>query len=477
LDHYHYSGAYRFGNIEGTLMTAFTERSHSYTDTESNTDTCNSRDIVIVGLGQTGLSCVHHFLRQGIVPTVVDSRETPPGEDQLPAQVRLCKGGLHPEILRQAKQLVVSPGIAIATPEIAAAQQAGVEVIGDIELFVRDAQAPIIAITGSNGKSTVTTLVGEMANAAGVKTAIGGNIGIPALGLLTAAEPYQLYVLELSSFQLETTHSLQAVAATVLNVSDDHLDRYPSFSAYRRAKLSIYNQAKTVIVNRDDHLTDFNADHSGQSIKHSFGLNADDYGLIQQQGITWLAHQGKGIISADELQIKGQHNLMNALAAIALLDAAGVNRIKTLPGLRHFTGLTHRCEFIREHAGVTWINDTKATNVGATLAALDGLKTCVKGRLFLIAGGEGKGADFRPLISPLQDDIATTYCFGKDAQALARLAPNTKVVADLNQAVREISHLARPGDWVLLSPACASIDMYPNFMARGDHFRALVEAL
>lgn len=458
-------------------MTAFTENSDSYTKISTDIDNCTGRDIVIVGLGQTGLSCVRYFLGQGIVPTVVDSREMPPGEDQLPAQVSLYKGGLHPEILRQAKQLVVSPGIAIATPEIAAAQQAGVEIIGDIELFVRAAQAPIIAITGSNGKSTVTTLVGEMANAAGVRTAIGGNIGIPALELLTAAEPYQLYVLELSSFQLETTRSLQAVAATVLNVSDDHLDRYPNFEAYRQAKLSVYNQAKTVIVNRDDNLTAANADQLGLAKEHSFGLSADDYGLVQQQGSTWLSHQGKGIIRADELQIKGQHNLMNALAAIALLDAAGVERANILPGLKTFTGLKHRCEFIREHAGVTWINDTKATNVGATLAALDGLKTSVKGRLFLIAGGDGKGADFGPLISPLQDDIATTYCFGQDARALARLAPNTKVVADLNQAVTEISHLVRAGDWVLLSPACASIDMYPNFMARGDHFRALVEAL
>lgn len=434
--------------------------------------------IVIVGLGQTGLSCVRYFLKQGIIPVVVDSRETPPGQDELPAQVTLYKGGLHPEVLLQAKQLVVSPGIAIATPEIAAAQQNGVEVIGDIELFVRAAQAPIIAITGSNGKSTVTTLVGEMANAAGVKTAIGGNIGIPALDLLDVADPYQLYVLELSSFQLETTHSLAAIAATVLNVTDDHLDRYPDFEAYRQAKLSIYQHAKTVVTNRDDVLTVcLEQQHSSDAIQHSFGEDSADYGLIQHQGSTWLAYQGKGIISADELQITGVHNLMNALSAIALLDAAGVERVKTLPGLMQFSGLAHRCEFIRKLNDVVWINDTKATNVGATLAALDGLKSNVKGRLYLIAGGDGKGADFSPLIPALRDDIAQTYCFGKDAERIAGLANNIKRVTDLTVAVSEISELVQPGDWVLLSPACASIDMYANFMARGDHFRALVKAL
>ncbi|MFT5806764.1 MAG: UDP-N-acetylmuramoylalanine--D-glutamate ligase [Moritella dasanensis] len=434
--------------------------------------------IVIVGLGQTGLSCVRYFLKQGIVPVVVDSRDIPPGQDELPAQVTLYKGGLHPEILLQAKQLIVSPGIAISTPEIAAAQQSGVEVIGDIELFVRAAKAPIIAITGSNGKSTVTTLVGEMANAAGVRTAIGGNIGIPALDLLDVAEPYQLYVLELSSFQLETTHSLQAVAATVLNVSDDHLDRYPDFEAYRQAKLSIYQHAQTIVTNRDDALTvGAEQDHDGDTIKQSFGVDDAGYGLIQQQGSTWLAYQGKGIISADDLQITGLHNLMNALSAIALLDAAGVDRIKTLPGLTQFTGLAHRCEFIRKLHDVMWINDTKATNVGATLAALDGLKNSVKGRLYLIAGGDGKGADFSPLVPALRDDIALTYCFGKDGERFAALADNTKLVGDLDTAIAEISQLVQPGDWVLLSPACASIDMYVNFMARGDHFRALVKAL
>ncbi|QUM79053.1 UDP-N-acetylmuramoyl-L-alanine--D-glutamate ligase [Moritella sp. 5] len=434
--------------------------------------------IVIVGLGQTGLSCVRYFLKQGIVPVVVDSRDAPPGQDELPAQVTLYKGGLHPEILLQAKQLVVSPGIAIATPAIAAAQQHGVEVIGDIELFVRAAKAPIIAITGSNGKSTVTTLVGEMANAAGVITAIGGNIGIPALDLLDVADPYQLYVLELSSFQLETTHSLKAIAATVLNVTDDHLDRYPDFEAYRQAKLSIYQHAQTVVTNRDDVLTACpEQDNTFNAVKRSFGEDDTDYGLIQQQGRMWLAYQGEGIISADELQITGVHNLMNALSAIALLDAAGVDRTKTLPGLRQFTGLAHRCEFIRELNGVRWINDTKATNVGATLAALAGLKSSVKGHLYLIAGGDGKGADFSPLVPALRDDIALTYCFGKDGERFSALAENTKQVPDLAVAIAEISEFVQPGDWVLLSPACASIDMYANFMARGDHFRALVKAL
>lgn len=433
-----------------------------------------NHDIIIVGLGQTGLSCVKYFLKQGIVPAVVDSRQQPPGEAQLAAEVVLYKGGLYPELLLSAKQLVVSPGIAISTPAIAAAQAAGVEVIGDIELFVRAANAPIIAITGSNGKSTVTTLVGEMANAAGVKTAIGGNIGIPALDLLDCG--YELFVLELSSFQLETTYSLQAVAATVLNVSDDHLDRYPDFEAYRQAKLSIYTNAKTIIVNRDDPLTDTHQLLTAKN-KHSFGASANDYGLLFTDGETYLAYQGEKILAASELSIKGQHNLMNALVAIALLDAAGVKRIDTLSALREFTGLEHRSEFVRNLDGVTWINDSKATNVGATLAALVGLKPVITGRLFLIAGGDGKGADFSPLVPYLRDDVAMTYCFGKDGQAIANLVGSSQVVSDLTSAIDAIVAQVKDGDWVLLSPACASIDMYPNFMARGNEFKTLVQAL
>lgn len=436
--------------------------------------TTTVHDIIIVGLGQTGLSCVKYFLKQGIVPAVVDSRQQPPGEAELADEVSLYKGGLYPELLLAAKQLVVSPGIAISTAEIAAAQAAGVEVIGDIELFVRAAKAPVIAITGSNGKSTVTTLVGEMANAAGVNTAIGGNIGIPALDLLDCG--YELFVLELSSFQLETTHSLQAVAATVLNVSDDHLDRYPDFEAYRQAKLSIYNHAKTIIVNRDDPLTDTQQILTAKN-KHSFGESSNDYGLLTADGETYLAYQAEKIIAASELHIKGQHNLMNALVAMALLDAAGVKRIDTLPALREFTGLAHRSEFVRNLAGVTWINDSKATNVGATLAALIGLKSSITGRLFLIAGGDGKGADFSPLQPYLQDSVAMTYCFGKDGQVIADLVENSRVVNDLASAIAQIASQVKADDWVLLSPACASIDMYPNFMARGNEFKTLVKAL
>ncbi|MGC3835840.1 UDP-N-acetylmuramoyl-L-alanine--D-glutamate ligase [Moritella viscosa] len=277
---------------------------------------------------------------------------------------------------------------------------------------------------------------------------------------------------------VETTHSLKAIAATVLNVTDDHLDRYPDFEAYRQAKLSIYQHAQTVVTNSDDVLTACPQQNNTLSaVKRSFGESDADYGLLQQQGSTWLAYQGKGIISADDLQITGVHNLMNALSAIALLDAAGVDRTKTLPGLRQFTGLAHRCEFIRELNGVRWINDTKATNVGATLAALAGLKSSVKGRLYLIAGGDGKGADFSPLVPALRDDIALTYCFGKDGERFSALTDNTKLVPDLAVAIAEISEFVQPGDWVLLSPACASIDMYANFMARGNHFRALVKAL
>ena len=427
--------------------------------------------VVILGLGKTGLSCVNYFLRQGVTPMVLDTRANPPGRQELPSHVELHCGPLDAELLCQAELIIASPGIALATPALQAAAAAGVEIIGDIELFVREAKAPIVAITGSNGKSTVTTLVGEMAAEAGIAVGVGGNIGTPALDLLLT--PCDLYVLELSSFQLETTHSLQAAAATILNLSEDHLDRYDGMAGYLAAKQKIYQGARHILVNRDDAATL----PVGGTVWQSFGLDGASYGRVYHQGALWLAVQGEPQLPVAELHIVGAHNQMNALAAMALCDAVQVPRTAQLAVLRRFTGLPHRCQFVREQQGVRWINDSKATNVGSTLAAVAGLAESVHGKLILIAGGQGKGQDFAPLLALLGHGIDVMLCFGQDAELLCALGPQTERVADLAAAVARAHELAQPGDWVLLAPACASLDMFKNFEERGTCFAALVEAL
>ncbi|MDP5293116.1 UDP-N-acetylmuramoyl-L-alanine--D-glutamate ligase [Oceanimonas sp. CHS3-5] len=426
---------------------------------------------VIIGLGQTGLSCVHHCLSRGVRPLVMDTRAQPPGAEQLPEGLECYFGGLNAEVLCAAELIIASPGVALATPELQQAAAAGVEIIGDVELFVRECTAPVIAITGSNGKSTVTTLVGEMVAEAGLAVGVGGNIGTPALELLNA--PLDLAVLELSSFQLETTPGLRALAATVLNISEDHLDRYDSLSHYRDTKLGIYENAGLCVYNRED---DETLPPAG-SRAVSFGLNTQDYSRVERDGECWLSVHGEPVLAARELRIVGAHNQLNALAAMALADEAGIPRAAQLAVLRRFAGLAHRCQFVADKHGVRWINDSKATNVGATLAAIDGVADAVSGRLWLIAGGQGKGQDFAPLVPLLHTSIAGMACLGQDKEQLLRLSDNTHAVADMAEAVAWCAGQAEPGDWVLLAPACASLDMYPNYPARGDHFAALVEAL
>jgi UDP-N-acetylmuramoylalanine--D-glutamate ligase len=429
------------------------------------------KQVVIIGLGKTGLSCVTYFRQRGITPLVMDTRENPPGKESLPADCRLITGPLDAEILCSASLIVASPGIALATPALQAAQVAGVEIVGDIELFAREAKAPVVAITGSNGKSTVTTLVGLMAEQAGFKVGIGGNIGTPALDLLL--QPADLYVLELSSFQLETTSSLQPAAAVILNLSEDHLDRYDGMAGYLAAKQRIFANAKHIVVNRDDAAT-LPPQHA---YWQSFGLNSESYGRVQQDDGLWLSVDGKPVLSVAELNIVGAHNQMNALAAMALADAVGIPQVAQLTVLRSFSGLAHRCQFVRDVNGVRWINDSKATNVGSALAAVAGVGESVQGRLWLLAGGQGKGQDFSPLQPLLANQIYRMVCFGQDAGILMELADNTQRVADLDEAVRSVAAEVQPGDWVLLAPACASLDQFRNFEQRGQRFADLVNAL
>jgi len=431
------------------------------------------KKVVIIGLGLTGLSCVDFFLARGVTPRVMDTRVVPPGLEKLPAAVERWLGSLNDSWLLDADLIVASPGMALAHPSLMDAAEAGVEIVGDIELFCREAQAPIIAITGSNGKSTVTTLVGEMAQAAGWQVGVGGNIGLPALMLLE--KPAQLYVLELSSFQLETTSSLHAAAATILNVTEDHMDRYPlGMQQYRAAKLRIYENAAVCVVNADDAMTMPVRGADPRCV--SFSVDVGDYHLTRQQGSTWLRVKGEKVLNTAEMNLTGQHNYTNALAALALADAVGLPRATSLKALTTFAGLAHRFQLVHENNGVRWINDSKATNVGSTEAALNGLQ--VAGTLWLLLGGDGKSADFSSLTRYLQGDNIRVYCFGRDGAELAELRPEISVQTDtMAEAMAQIAAQVKSGDMVLLSPACASLDQFKNFEQRGDLFAQLAQEM
>ncbi|MEZ2862464.1 UDP-N-acetylmuramoyl-L-alanine--D-glutamate ligase [Proteus terrae] len=429
------------------------------------------KKVVVVGLGITGLSCVDFFIRQGVTPKVIDTRQKSGGLDKLPADVEYHTGSFHQAWLNDADLIISSPGIALSTPELVEAANHGVEIIGDIELFCREAQAPIVAITGSNGKSTVTTIVGEMASADGIRVGVGGNIGVPALTLLT--EPHDLYVLELSSFQLETTYSLQATAATVLNISEDHMNRYPlGLEQYREAKLRIYDNAKTCVYNEDDALTLPLAGKDNRCV--SFGVGQGDYQLDNTNRI--LKVKGEKVLSTAEMYLSGQHNYTNALAALALADAVGISRKAATEVLKTYHGLAHRFQLVYSHQNVRWINDSKATNVGSTEAALRGLE--VEGTLHLLLGGDGKSADFTSLLPYISGDNIRLYCFGQDGQALANLRPDVSLLTvTMEEAMRALAPTVKSGDMVLLSPACASLDQFKCFELRGDEFARLAREL
>lgn len=438
---------------------------------------------LVVGLGKTGLSCVRWLRARGIEVAVTDSRANPPGL----AQVReampdlpVFVGGFDPAVFAAADRLVMSPGVPLAEPAVAGAIARGVPAVGDVELFVREARAPIAAITGSNGKSTVTTLLGRMARLAGVRTAVGGNLGEPVLDLLD--DGVELYVLELSSFQLETTFSLRARAATVLNLSADHMDRYPDLAAYAAAKARIFQGAGVAVVNRDDPEV-CAMPTSGPVVGFTLGApeRPEDYGLATRDGETWLVRGETPLIRARGVAAAGRHNLANALAALALGEACGLPLASMGEALRTFGGLPHRTELVGEHRGVRFYDDSKGTNPGATRAALEGLvDPNGTARAVLIAGGDCKGADFAPL-APLAEALCrAVVLIGRDAPMLERvLAGRVPLIAaaDMDAAVGLALGAAREGDCVLLSPACASFDMFDNYEHRGRVFAAAVGRL
>lgn len=434
----------------------------------------------VLGIGVTGLSVARFLARRGQPFVMVDTRAHPPllnaVQEEYP-EVACYLGADASAALATASEIVASPGLDPWHPVLAAAMTQGIPVVGDIELFARAANAPVVAITGSNGKSTVTQLLGEMSRVAARRVAVGGNIGIPALEVLDDA--CELYVLELSSFQLQQTYSLAPVVATILNLSEDHLDRYGTLAEYRAAKQRIFFGAERAVVNRQDTLT-WPERPVGKLTR--FGLDHPDeqgFGVIEQQGQTWLADSQGALIATDDLMLKGRHNWANALAALALGREIGLPMDAMLQTLRSFTGLPHRCRTVRELSGVTYINDSKATNVGAALAALTGLGND-QPHLIWLAGGQGKGADFSLLRPAVEQHVKVALLFGEDAIAIADAIDDTvaiEMVTNLDAAVVRARQLAQHGDIVLLSPACASFDMFRNFEDRGDAFVAAVGGL
>jgi UDP-N-acetylmuramoylalanine--D-glutamate ligase len=434
---------------------------------------------IVVGLGKTGMSCARYLQSRGLSFAVTDSRAAPPESSALEklapdAEVRF--GGFDEALLDGASQVVASPGVSLKEPFLMSAAVQGIPIVGDVELFVREAKAPIAAITGTNGKSTVTTLVGLMANAAGRRTIAGGNLGRPALDLLDDPVP-ELYVLELSSFQLETTLSLRAAAAAVLNVTPDHMDRYATLEEYAAAKERIFQRCEAAIVNMDD--VAVRTMHYPSSRVLGFSLHADpsaDYYVHHQGDDVILMHGRERMIAMSELKIRGLHNAANALASLAMCDALNLSRAACLQALREFSGLPHRSQWVADVKGVRFVDDSKGTNVGATLAAVAGMP----GSLVLIAGGQGKGQDFAPLAQAFRGKVRHVVLLGQDAKlldAVLRDVATTEFAKDMTEAVQLAANAARPGETVLLSPACASLDMFRDYGHRGDVFAAAVKGL
>lgn len=433
---------------------------------------------IIFGLGQTGLSCVRYCHKKEIPMRVLDTGLSP--SDVIEFQhdfpyIELYLGALSEAdfeaILNQAQQVIVSPGVYIPDhPILQYAKSKGIPLIGDIELFSQACQKPYIAITGSNGKTTVTTLVGKLIESLGMRVGVGGNIGTPVLDLLNTEPPYEVYVLELSSFQLETTYSLQPTVATILNITPDHLDRYESYSDYIRAKQKILENAKCIIP--ESFLTE---------------PKEGCFGIISYQHQPWVAfNKNELLCPLADLKLSGSHNYLNVLSALSLVQAFAASKgmawasisASCIAVLKTFQGLDHRCQYIKSHQGITWINDSKGTNIGASLAALQSMvqQLVPSGKLILIAGGEGKSQDFELLrvgMSPVASQIRQILLIGKDApliqQALMPTLPSL-CLETLAQAVELASEHAQEGDIVLLSPCCSSLDQYSSYVARGQDF-------
>ncbi len=447
-----------------------------------------NRNAVVLGLGMTGLSLARYLVREGATVRVADTRRDPPNAAELARElpgVRLDCGAYDDATFAGVDLIAISPGVPKDQPLIAAAVARGVELAGDVELFARalPADQKVIAITGSNGKTTVTAMTGMLCRAAGLVTAVAGNIGDAVLDVLAryerGAAPWpDVFVLELSSFQLETTSSLRLVAAAVLNVTENHLDRYPDMDTYAAAKARIFLHAGIEVINRDDPRT-LAMRQPGHPIE-SFGGGVPaaegEWGLVRYDNMTWLAYGGGLLVPTSSLSLVGRHNALNALAALALVSTVARIGRGVLDALKVFQGLPHRMQRIAESGRVVFIDDSKATTVVATQAALDGIERPA----VLIAGGDGKGQDFRPLKSSVDADCRAVLLIGRDSALIAKALEGTparvEMVGTLDAAVARAIALAEPGDAVLLSPACASLDQFRDYAQRGERFASLVQA-
>lgn len=430
--------------------------------------------IAVIGMGITGHSCVKWFVSRGHDVTVFDTRSILQGLDEFGQafpSVEVVLGTLDVEVLRSFDRVIVSPGISIKDSVFQQLIADEVEIVGDIEVFAQEVAAPVIAITGSNGKSTVTTLVGEIVKKAGVRAGIAGNIGVPALDALE--EQFDLYVLELSSFQLDTTRSLKPKVAAVLNVSPDHLDRYDSYDEYVESKESIFHNAEVCVVNRDDaRVMQMSVGES--VIGFTLGQPGDnDFGLRNINGETVLCEGTRAILATKEMLLSGKHNYANALAALAICKSLNISDEASVSVLRTFGGLEHRTQLIAKKNDICWFNDSKGTNVGATIAAVSGME----GPVILIAGGQSKDQDFSPLSEVVKKRAKAVLLYGEDAAVIEKALGKgiVRLVSDLEQAVELAAQIAEPGDCVLLSPACASFDMFKNYQERGNAFVKYVE--
>jgi len=446
--------------------------------------TFENKQVLVLGLGDTGLSALRWLKGQGARLSVADTRDAPPGLDAVQAEMpgtSVHLGAFQRAVFERAEVIVASPGVPLAEPEVQEAIARGTPVVGDVELFAqyKPVHAKVIAITGANGKTTVTTLVGEMCKAAGLKTIVAGNIGLPVLEALSMPAP-DVYVLELSSFQLETTTSLCADAATVLNVTEDHMDRYTGMSAYAAAKARVFHGAGVQVLNREDGWSR-NMALPGRPVV-SFGTDqpatAEDFGLMQAAGNVALAYGDIRLMDVSEMHLAGLHNAANALAALALCRAIGLEFQPLLATLRQFKGLPHRVEWVAEKNDVAFYDDSKGTNVGATCAALAGLPR----KVVLIAGGDGKGQDFSPLREPVTQNARAVVLIGRDAPKIGAALEGAGVAliqagSSMEEAVQKAYAAAQPGDAVLLSPACASFDMFRNYAHRAQVFVDAVHAL
>ena len=438
---------------------------------------------VVAGLGISGVAAVNFLHKQGYRVAVTDSRQNPPGHDQIPAEIQTSFGELDLELLLSAEEIVISPGLDPKIEQIQEAVKQGIPVVSEIQILRRATDKPIVAITGSNAKSTVTTLIGIMAQAAGKKVAVGGNLGRPALDL-TNDDP-ELYILELSSFQLEATSNLNADVAVVLNMSEDHLDRHGDMFGYHTAKHRIFQGVKKVVYNRDDSLTRPLVPDA--TPMQSFGLNAPDmnqFGILKDtDGTIWLARGRERLLKSEDMYIQGTHNVANALACLALGEAMDLPLDTMLETLKTFKGLEHRCEFVKEVKQVRYYNDSKGTNIGATLAAIDGLGAAIEvkgGKVAIILGGQGKGQDFTALRESLTKYVKVAVLIGEDAPIIEQAIQGTTTLLHaqtFKEAVELCQKNTQANDVVLLSPACASFDMFTGYPQRGHQFVELVNAL